>query len=278
MMERVAGKPCEAYPAGEAENIPFCGGDTLAVFVTQSGETADTLRAMEECKHRGAFTLAVTNCEGSTASVKSDACLPLAAGAETAVAATKSYCCQVLALWLLAKSAEGSGGEKDAVLDLSAKCASVLKLRLPPELCLSPKLLFIGRGIDSVTAREGALKFKEVTWLPADAYPASELKHGPIALADGDCTVVAVLTDAGNVSRIRASVSELRSRGAKVIVCSAAGDVGGDVTLPLPVTEECLLMPALAVIPLQRLALECAEQLGRDPDKPRNLAKSVTVI
>ena len=85
-----------------------------------------------------------------------------------------------------------------------------------------------------------------------------------------------MLTDAGNVSRIRAAVSELRSRGAKVVVCSAAGDVGGDVTLPLPVTEECLLMPALAVIPLQRLALECAEQLGRDPDKPRNLAKSVT--
>lgn len=278
MMERVAGKPCEAYPAGEAEDIPFCGDDILAVFVTQSGETADTLRAMEECKRRGAFTLAVTNCEGSTASVKSDACLPLAAGAETAVAATKSYCCQILALWLIAKSAEGSGGEKEAVIDLSAKCAEALKLRLPPELCLSPKLLFIGRGIDSVTAREGALKFKEVTWLPADAYPASELKHGPIALADNDCTVIAVLTDAGNVPRIRASVSELRSRGSKVVVCSAAGDVGGDVTLPLPVAEECLLMPAVAVIPLQRLALECAEQLGRDPDKPRNLAKSVTVI
>lgn len=111
--------------------------------------------------------------------------------------------------------------------------------------------VFIGKGTDSITAREGALKFKEITWRSADAYTAGELKHGAIALADTSSAAVAVLTDAADAPRMRAAVSELRSRGTRVYALSAAGDIGANVTVALPRTEECLLMPALAVIPLQ---------------------------
>ena len=260
------------------EDPTFTDGNTFCIFVTQSGETADTLRAMEVCRKKGAYTFAVTNVEGSTAALQADGCFLLRAGAEVAVAATKSYCCQLLALWLLAKAAEGSGGERESAEDLAAKCRDALSLPVFTECCRASKLFFIGKGTDSITAREGALKFKEITWRSADAYTAGELKHGAIALADTSSAAVAVLTDAADAPRMRAAVSELRSRGTRVYALSAAGDIGANVTVALPRTEECLLMPALAVIPLQKLALESALLLGRDPDKPRNLAKSVTVI
>lgn len=278
VLERLAGIPCRALPAGEVEDPTFTDGNTFCIFVTQSGETADTLRAMEVCRKKGAYTFAVTNVEGSTAALQADGCFLLRAGAEVAVAATKSYCCQLLALWLLAKAAEGSGGERESAEDLAAKCRDALSLPVFTECCRASKLFFIGKGTDSITAREGALKFKEITWRSADAYTAGELKHGAIALADTSSAAVAVLTDAADAPRMRAAVSELRSRGTRVYALSAAGDIGANVTVALPRTEECLLMPALAVIPLQKLALESALLLGRDPDKPRNLAKSVTVI
>ena len=278
VLEKLAGIPCRAVAAGEADDLPFTDGNTFCIFVTQSGETADTLRALDECGKRGAYTLAVTNSAGSTAALRADACLLLAAGTETAVAATKSYCCQLLALWLLAKAAEGSGGEEESVTDIAACCRKALRVPVPTECAERGKIFFIGKGADSVTAREGALKYKEITWRTADAYTAGELKHGPIALADGDSCAVAVVTDAGNVPRMRAAVSELRSRGTKVYAYSSVGDIGADVTYALPAAEECLLAPAAAVVPLQNLALECALRLGRDPDRPRNLAKSVTVI
>lgn len=278
VLEKLVGKPCRALPAGEVEDPPFTDGNTLCIFITQSGETADTLRAMEACKKKGAYTLAVTNVEDSTAALQADACLLLRAGAEVAVAATKSYCCQLLALWLLAKAVEKSGGEEESVCDLVGKCREALNLPVFTECTKPSKLFFIGKGADAVTAKEGALKFKEITWRPADAYTAGELKHGAIALADTDSAAIALLTDAANSARMRAAVSELRSRGTKVYAISSAGDIGADMTVRLPETEECMLMSVLAVIPLQRLALESALLLGRDPDKPRNLAKSVTVI
>lgn len=278
VIEKLAGKPCRALSAGEVDSPRFTDGDTFAVFVTQSGETADTLRAMEECRKLGAYTLAVTNTEGSTAALAADACFLLRAGAEIAVAATKSYCCQLFALWLLAKDAEGISDGKEEAEELLAKCRAVMKAELPAECARAQKLFFIGKGQDGVTAKEGALKFKEVTCRPADAYSAGELKHGAIALADGDSAAVVVATVPCDARRIRATVSELRSRGTKVYALSTVGDVGADFTLPLPVQDECALAPVLAVIPLQRLALTAALGLGLDPDKPRNLAKSVTVI
>ena len=232
---------------------------------------------MEGCKRAGAYTLAVTNSPGSSAALQADSALFLRAGREVAVAATKTYCCQLLALWLLAHSAEGTGGEEEKVADLAKKCETALRLPLP-DVCDRSKLFFIGRGRDFVTAKEGALKYKEVTWLPADAYSAGELKHGPIALADADSTAIALLTDPAHAARIRAAVSELRSRGTKVCAFTSAGDIGADETYILPSSEECALSPVIAAIPLQRLALECALRMERDPDKPRNLAKSVTVI
>lgn len=277
LTEELCGIPCRALPAGEPCPSLFAGKDSFCVFVTQSGETADTLRAMEGCKRAGAYTLAVTNSPGSSAALQADSALFLRAGREVAVAATKTYCCQLLALWLLAHSAEGTGGEEEKVADLAKKCETALCLPLP-DVCDRSKLFFIGRGRDFVTAKEGALKYKEVTWLPADAYSAGELKHGPIALADADSTAIALLTDPAHAARIRAAVSELRSRGTKVCAFTSAGDIGADETYILPSSEECALSPVIAAIPLQRLALECALRMERDPDKPRNLAKSVTVI
>lgn len=278
VLERLTGIPCRALPSGEAEELRFSGKDTFSVFVTQSGETADTLRVLNESKKKGAYTLAVTNCEGSSAAMAADGRLFLRAGAEIAVAATKSYCSQLLALWLLAKAAEGSGGEEDSVASLIAACKSALALPLPSLRREREKLFFVGKGLDLVTAKEGALKFKEVTCRTAEAYAASELKHGPIALADAESAAVAVVTDAASAVRMRAAVSELRARGTRVFAYSSVGDVGADITYTLPGPDDCLLSPIAAVIPLQRLALATAEKLGLDPDKPRNLAKSVTVI
>lgn len=276
--ERLTGIPCRAMPAGEMEDACFPEGKTVCVFVTQSGETADTLRAMKLCAGHGAFTLAVVNRPASSAAFDSDACLPTDAGTELAVAATKSYCCQLFALRLLAGETAGVPADESFAGELEKGCRAALSLPVDLTLADKQKLFFIGRGTDRITAAEGALKFKEVTWKVAEAYSATELKHGPIALADADSAAVAVLTDRVHLERVKAAVSELRSRGVKVEAYSSVGDVGADITYVLPSLSDCALMPVIAAIPMQKLALGCAIRLGRDPDKPRNLAKSVTVI
>lgn len=277
LAQKLAKKPAEAIAASELE--PFECKNTAAIFITQSGETADTLLAVKACKDAGAFTIAITNAEGSSISFVADRTLCLDAGAEVAVAATKSYCCQLLALYMLFRGVMGDPMREEELFRLTAaaeKCVAMEELY--EDKMSNCKMFFVGRGQDLITAKEGALKLKEITYRQAEAYAAGELKHGPIALIDPQCAVVVVATSRECLPRIRATVCELRSRGAYTIGVSSVGDVGADRAIALPALEDELLAPLIAVIPLQCLALSASLRLGLNPDKPRNLAKSVTVI
>ena len=260
----------------------FDAGDvddgTVAVFISQSGETADTMLAAEECKKRGGFTIAICNVEGSLLSFTAHNVFYTEAGAEVAVAATKSFVCQLALIYVLAKSIKGERLDADFKTDFVKALASATALPALELPYKDKKLFFIGKGTDVVTAKEAALKVKEITCKMTDAYPAGELKHGPIALIDETCLAVVIATSRKDFGRIEATTQELKSRGAIVYAVSSIGDFGADKTLNLPVPPDELLMPAVAIIPLERLALDTSLMLGLNPDKPRNLAKSVTVI
>ncbi len=279
LLEQSVGICAEAVAASEADGGAPVDGNTLAIFITQSGETADTLLAMKRCAEMGAYTVAVTNVEGSSAAYQADKTLFLDAGAEVAVAATKSYCCQLLALYMLVRRVSGDEMRADELKRLKdSVCECLEKCALFEKRMLTDKLFLVGRGQDLVTAKEGALKLKEITYRQAEAYAAGELKHGPIALIDSESTVIALATREEYMPRMRATVSELRSRGAYTVGLSSAGDLGADRSVFLPKLEDAVLQPILSVLPLQELALCSSLCLGLDPDKPRNLAKSVTVI
>ncbi len=278
LLEKLLNVPCEATLASEFDGVRLHGENNYAIFITQSGETADTLQALDRCKRHGIPTLAITNVGGSSITFAADRTLLLEAGAEVAVAATKSYNCQLLAIYMLAKMANGVGFFANLPDELHSAIQDVYGADLYEERIRTSNLFFIGKGADYVTAREGALKFKEITYKMTDAYAAGELKHGAIALIDDNSTVIVTLTNPKDKHRIAAAVSELRSRGAYVLAISAVGDVGADKTFALPHLSDDDLYPLLSVIPLQNLALTASLCLGYDPDKPRNLAKSVTVI
>lgn len=277
VIERLKNIPCECIVASEADGLRFVNKDCLAIAISQSGETADTLFALEQCKQNGAKTLAITNVEGSSLALSADKTVLLNAGAEVAVAATKSYNCQLFALYLLTKYAIK---EAFSVDDLNALCTAVqqaMQLSLYEEKIKNSNMFFIGKGIDNMTAQEGALKFKEITYKMTDAYSTGELKHGAIALIDDKSCVVALASTA-NDKRLEATVSELRSRGAYCISVSPYRYNCADKAFVLPHLTDELLYPILSIIPLQNLALTSSLCLGLNPDKPRNLAKSVTVI
>ena len=271
--------PCECAVASECDSLRFADGDAFAIFVSQSGETADTLFALEECKRLGAYTLAVTNVEGSGITFAAHKTLYLDAGAEVAVAATKTYDCQLLALYMLARAACKDAMRHDELCALASCASAALSLdELYCDRIARGKLFFVGKGLDVVTAQEGALKFKEITYKQTEAYAAGELKHGTIALMDDDSTVIALANDPRDLKRLSASVSELNSRGAYTVAVTSVGDIGAKRTLDIPRPADGDLCPIIAAIPLQSLALTTSLVLGLDPDKPRNLAKSVTVI
>lgn len=276
--EKLLGIPCETVVASEFDSEKFIDEDSVCIFITQSGETADTLIALSECKKAGATTIAITNVNGSSICFEADKTFLLDAGAEVAVAATKSYNCQLLALYLIAKKC----AEKDFSQEDMAKLIQAIRdCQMPvlyEEKIKKANLFFVGKGVDNVTAREGALKFKEITYKMTDAYQAGELKHGAIALIDDKSVVITIITDSSDKHRIEATISELRSRGAYVIALSSVGDVGANKTTYLPFVKDELLYPILSVLPLQNLALTASLCLNLNPDKPRNLAKSVTVI
>ena len=256
----------------------FCGEKVAGVFITQSGETADTLLALKRCKAQGGKTVALTNVEASSITFEADETLYLGAGTEVAVAATKSYVCQLLALYILAKACVGQSVSKGEITRVANCARDICAVSLYEDKIKKAKLFFIGKGIDFITAQEGSLKFKEITYKMTDAYQAGELKHGTIALVDGKSVVIVVATNGKDKERIEASVSELKSRGAYVIAIESIGETGANKTYELPRISDDLLLPVLSVIPLQSLALTASLCLGLDPDKPRNLAKSVTVI
>lgn len=278
ILERALNIPCEAVAASEFDSVRFLDKNCFVIFITQSGETADTLCALDVCKAKGARTLAITNVAHSSVTYLADCTLLTEAGAEVAVAATKSYNCQLLALYMLAMCAEGRDFDTADLDRLANAIRLVSAYDLYEERFKRAKLFFVGKGLDCVTAREAALKFKEITYKMTDSYSAGELKHGAIALIDGKSTVVVIATAQADKHRIEATVSELRSRGAYVIALSSVGDIGANKTLSLPFVKDDAMYPLIAIVPLQSLALNASLCLGLNPDKPRNLAKSVTVI
>ncbi|MGB0405100.1 MAG: glutamine--fructose-6-phosphate transaminase (isomerizing) [Fusobacterium sp.] len=275
-------------------NDPFVDENTLAIFLSQSGETLDTLMAMKLAKEKGATTLAVTNVLGSTISREADEVIYTLAGAEIAVASTKAYTTQAVTMYLMSlyfamNSGKINNEECQKYLDdaykLSENIGRVLetkeKIKAIAEKIKDRKNgFYLGRGIDDKIAKEGSLKMKEVSYVHTESFPAGELKHGPIALIEDGTMVVVVSTQDKMVEKVASNIKEVRARGAYVIAITKKDhkeviDVADDV-ITIDDNGE-LLTPELAAIPMQLLAYYTAVGKGLDVDKPRNLAKSVTV-
>ena len=273
---------------------PILDKDDIFIVISQSGETADTLSALRLAKKEGLKVIAITNCVGSTVSREADDVIYTLAGPEIAVASTKAYTTQVLCLLLLAIKAgklRGTLSEEDVSKLLSEleeipdKIEEILKEQEVIQKFASmqfnkEKVFFIGRQFDSATALESALKLKEVSYMHSEAFAAGELKHGPIALIDNKTLVVAIASEPKLYEKIGSNMVEVKSRGATVLVItpdnSGAFDGKTNEIFKIP---ECssTLVSLLTIIPAQLFAYYCAIQRGFDPDKPRNLAKSVTV-
>ncbi|MBQ7653234.1 MAG: glutamine--fructose-6-phosphate transaminase (isomerizing) [Clostridia bacterium] len=254
---------------------------SLVIAVTQSGETSDTIGAVKRAKEKGSYVIAVTNVPDSDVTQHADDSLITSAGAEIAVAATKSYATQLVALRYLAEEIARAHGKKLPAMNarklyLSAKTlvdnyAEVEKYAQYDY----GNLFFIGRSVDYSSALEGALKAKEIAYVPSDACPAAEIKHGPLAIVDENTLVVCISTVKRLSQKCRNAISEVQTRGAKVLVISPY-DLSTDERIYLDGISEDLY-PILSAIPLQQLALALTLKKGLDPDKPRHLAKSVTV-
>jgi glucosamine--fructose-6-phosphate aminotransferase (isomerizing) len=288
--------PVEVEAAGEFRyRNPYISPRDLIVTISQSGETADTLAALRLARQRGAKVLNLTNREDSTMAREADFVMPVRAGVEVSVAATKSFTAQITALYLLglalAEKRKSTHPEqlealKAELLKMPSRIETVLH-KTEPLQALAKKyghdrdVLFIARGVNYPVAMEGALKLKEISYIHAEGYSASELKHGPIAMLDSDISVVSVLTKGAVFEKMISNCQEAKARDAKVIAITntpippALQDTFADI-LEIP---ECMeqLSPLLTTIPLQLLAYYMAEFLGKDVDQPRNLAKSVTV-
>ncbi len=294
-IERLARIPVEVDIASEFRyRDPIIDDKHLVIVISQSGQTADTIEAMREAKRRGARTLAITNVVGSTVSIEADAVLHTRAGIEIAVASTKAYITQLMALYMLALEMGRLNGRLDAeeyarlleeLEKMSDKAADVLNVKermqkLASERFNEHSIFFIGRGIDYALAMEVSLKLKEISYIHSEAYAAGELKHGTIALIEKDTLVIALATQSKLVEKTVSNIEEVRARGAYVVsVCDGDEDrvtKVSDMTVELPVCEE-LYAPILAVIPMQLFAYYVSLAKGFDVDKPRNLAKTVTV-
>jgi glucosamine--fructose-6-phosphate aminotransferase (isomerizing) len=300
LIEELARIPVEVdYSSEFRYREPIVNDRTLAIVITQSGETADTLGALREAKSRGARSIAICNVVGSMATREADGTVYTHAGPEIGVASTKAFTSQLVALHLLAIAI----GQARGVLSADAARPLIheldqLPLRIEEALKLSDRIkklaskvrhhrdfLYLGRGINYPIALEGALKLKEISYIHAEGYPAGEMKHGPIALIDDDLPVVAIAAEDVVFEKAISNIQEAKSRGGQVIVVTNAGkrcafdeilDKDRDVILEVPDAHP-LMLPLLLVIPLQLLAYHVAVQRGCDVDQPRNLAKSVTV-
>ena len=282
-----AGIPAQAFLASEYASSPPPIGDALVIGVTQSGETADTLSALREADRRGARTLGVTNVVGSTVARECDHVFYIRAGPEIGVAATKTFASQLAALNLLALGMAGGDDTREligALRDLPGQVQEVLDesgARAVAETYLeSDAYFFIGRGLNFPVALEGALKMKEITYKHAEGFAAGELKHGPLALVTDQTPVFAVVTGDGEQARKTiGNVKEVEARDAPVIaVTDGQSDVEryADHVLRVPETHP-RTAAVLANVQLQLVSYYTAAELGRSIDKPRNLAKSVTV-
>ena len=294
-LEEHAKIPCEVFVASEYRySPPLFEKNTLVILVSQSGETADTIASMRYARERGNLTLGIINAPGSTLARESDFCIYTEAGAELAVATTKGYLTQALILYLFSIFLSLGGGKmdknraKDLVLSILSVDVPIKKaLERQDELSAlankikdSPSLFYIGRGVDYYLCLEGALKLKEISYINAQAYEAGELKHGTISLIEKGTPVVAFATSEALFEKTVSNLKETKSRGAHTILFSGAFSDDMD-----KIADECFLLDGQTeeelifslILSLQLLAYECASQKGCEIDRPRNLAKSVTV-
>ena len=294
LMEDLAKIPVEVEYASELRyRNPPMAHDTLVFAITQSGETADTLAALREMKRKGHPTLAICNVVGSSVAQEADGGIYLHAGPEIGVASTKAYSSQCVALTMLAlylgrighmsyskgrkmisslqelpDQIEKALGENDKIKDIASRF----------QHC--ENFLYLGRHYNFPTALEGALKLKEISYIHAEGYPAAEMKHGPIALVDEKTPSVFVMPQGFIYEKVMSNLEEIKARGGPVIAIAAEGDKRiaevADEVIYIPQVAE-YLQPVVATIPLQLLSYHIAVMRGCDVDKPRNLAKSVTV-
>ena len=300
LIEDLARVPVEVdYGSEYRYRDPIVDARTLAIVITQSGETADTLAALREAKQKGARSIAICNVVGSMATRESDGTVYTHAGPEIGVASTKAFTAQLVALQLLAiHIAQVRGVLNDTRAIQLLKGLEQLPLQIEEALKEDPAIeelarklhqsrdfLYLGRGINYPIALEGALKLKEISYIHAEGYPAGEMKHGPIALIDEDLPVVAIAPDDHVLEKMIGNIQEAKARGGQVIVVTSQShthafdevlDSARDVVLTVPDADP-LLMPVLLTVPLQLLAYHIAVRRGCDVDQPRNLAKSVTV-
>ena len=271
---------------------PIIDKHTLCIFISQSGETADTIAALKLSKSKSATTLAISNVVGSSITREADYSLYTHAGPEIAVASTKAYTSQVVLLELLAiyfaeilesYPSRELNNIKNEILALPSKIETTLKCsddikNFAKQIYQEKDVFFLGRGIDYNTALEGSLKLKEISYIHSEAYAAGELKHGPIALIENGITVVSVITDEQLVEKTISNIQEVITRGAHTLVITnkslPTNNIDKVILIPDTYT---LLSPILSIIPLQLLAYYISKEKGLDVDKPRNLAKSVTV-
>jgi len=298
LIEALAHVPVEVdYGSEYRYRNPIVAGKELAIAITQSGETADTLAALREARRKGASSIAVCNVVGSMATREADGTVYTHAGPEIGVASTKAFTSQLVALHLLAlyiAQLRGTLTEADIrrhIEDLlllpqileQAVTASRATEKVAERFYNRTDFLFLGRGINYPVALEGALKLKEISYIHAEGYPAGEMKHGPIALIDERMPVVAIAPNDRVFEKMMGNIQEAKARGGSIIAITTEGDGrmaeildANDAILPMPATT-ALLTPIVMTIPLQLLAYHIAVRRGCDVDQPRNLAKSVTV-
>jgi len=293
-MENLARIPTQVSYAAEFRYAnPVIEADTLVIAISQSGETADTLAAIREAKLRGGTTIGLCNVVGSTIARECMQGVYLHAGPEIGVASTKAFTSQLVVLSLLAvhmgrmrnMSLADALYYLNALEELPELGQRVLDSNQEIEAIAAhygkhPNFLYVGRLYEYPVALEGALKLKEISYVHAEVIPAAELKHGPIALVDGDTPTVVVAAGRSVIEKITANIQEIKARGGPIIAITSEGNDEieslADHSISVPRTLDALL-PIISVIPLQLLAYHVAVERGCDVDKPRNLAKSVTV-
>ncbi|MCY6354661.1 glutamine--fructose-6-phosphate transaminase (isomerizing) [Clostridium sp. ZS2-4] len=294
-IEKLAKIPVEVEVASEFRyREPLINERTLMIVISQSGETADTLAALRLAKAENARVIAVTNVVGSSVSREADDVLYTWAGPEIAVASTKAYVTQLIAMYIIALYlAENKGSVRESeiekikcgLLNLSEKAAEVLNHKdlikdFAKKICMDKDMYFLGRGLDYAVAMEGSLKLKEISYIHSEAYAGGELKHGPIALIEEGTKVIALATQEYLFDKMLSNIKEVKTRGANVIGIAMEGhdviEKTVDSAIYIP-RVKAILAPILSVIPLQLLSYYVSIEKGCDVDKPRNLAKSVTV-
>ena len=294
MLETYARIPVEVEYASEFRyRRPLLTPEDLVMVISQSGETADTLAALREAREQGACVMGICNVVGSSIARETDFGVYTHAGPEIGVASTKAYTAQLTTMALLtlrlgrlhhlnpdtavdiARGLAALPDQVEAVLGLAAHVRAIAE-----EMAQAPNCLYLGRGFNFPLALEGALKMKEIAYIHAEGYPAAEMKHGPIALIDKGMPVIVIATQDRIYDKVISNIEQVRSRGAFVIAIATEGDTNighfADRTIFIPAAMD-LLTPIIAAVPLQLLAYYCAVARGCNVDKPRNLAKSVTV-